>query len=188
MELLHNLALHLGGIPRPKPLISSFLILSSIDKNLKEVEEEEDMNCSWPGKAAWLLRGPGSPDGLEMGGLYCRCFSGEPSINGYSSKAGIYWMREWLKEKNKLAECPCHGFTFLFKSISFHSSSKGGGRTKKAAVFTFIKWENNTHPSYLQIQMACFFNFILYQWFGSFGCTLESSRSFKNLMPRLCPG
>lgn len=111
---------------------------------------------------------------------------------GYTAGASQGTNHQWLfysryllnegtteKKRTSLLNVHGHGFTFSFKSISFHSSSKGVEGQRMQLFFTFIKWENNTHPSYLQIQMVCLFNFILYQWFGSFVCTLESSRSFK---------
>lgn len=180
MEVLHNLALQLGGIPLPcKPLISSFLILSYIGK----------IFTKWKRQRAWIAHGLVKlhnccgalvlPSGLEMGGLHCRCFSGHQPSMALLQQVFTEWGNYWKKKRTSLLNVHGHGFTFSFKSISFHSSSKGVEGQRMQLFFTFIKWENNTHPSYLQIQMVCLFNFILYQWFGSFVCTLESSRSFK---------
>lgn len=73
-----------------------------------------------------------------------------------------YLLNEGTAERKKtsLRNVHGHGFIFSFKSNLFQirtcSSSKGGRRAKAAAVFMFIKWGNNRHPTYLQIQMACY--------------------------------
>lgn len=94
-------------------------------------------------------------------------------------------MRELLKEKKQACGMSMAMVLFFhlnlicFKSGHALPAREAEGQRRQLCFHVYKMGKQQT--SYLPPDSnGLLFNFILYQCFGNFGCTLESSRSFKN--------